>query len=85
MGNGPAVRVPVRNAGEWFESMDDTGRCSRGVPLQSCLKVIRGAKHLSLEELESRGYVSPWIRQLSRAEQPRTLGRTDGGEGHEGN
>lgn len=66
---------------EW--EMDQAFECRCGTP--SCLKVIRGAKHLSLGELELRGYVSPWIRQLIRTEHTGRLGRAEGEEGHEGN
>ena len=34
---------------------------------------MRGAKYLTLKELEARGYVSPWIMQLSRSECPKPV------------
>lgn len=73
--------TPVRDTGAVPVDVHElTGRS-----MQSCLKVIRGAKHLSLGELELRGYVSPWIRQLIRTEHTGRLGRAEGEEGHEGN
>ncbi|KAF8998546.1 hypothetical protein BDQ17DRAFT_1391700 [Cyathus striatus] len=45
---------------EW--SMDQPFECVCGTP--SCLRTIQGAKYLSKQDLQARGYVSPWIIEL---------------------
>lgn len=36
---------------------------------QTCLREIRGAKYLTLEELEARGLVNEHIRELKRSQK----------------
>jgi hypothetical protein len=37
--------------------------------LQNCLKSIRGAKYLSLSELEERGHVNEHIREMKASQK----------------
>ncbi|KAI0077728.1 hypothetical protein K474DRAFT_1661317 [Panus rudis PR-1116 ss-1] len=45
---------------EW--DMDQPFECQCKAP--NCLGTIRGAKYLPVKELQSRGFVSPWIARL---------------------
>jgi hypothetical protein len=44
------------------------------VPTQSCLGLIQGAAQLSLEELNSRGFINAWIKDLVTERDKDVLG-----------
>ncbi|KAH7334550.1 hypothetical protein B0J17DRAFT_720945 [Rhizoctonia solani] len=47
---------------EWNSSRPFDCRCNT----QNCVGHMRGSKYLSRQQVEERGYISPWVSQLMR-------------------